>query len=64
MSCERRSPRSRPGQRAAVALRYAADLPYDEIAAALDCTPEAARRRVADALASLRKKFDREEATR
>jgi RNA polymerase sigma factor (sigma-70 family) len=51
-------------QREAVALRYAADLPYREIAAALDCTEEAARRRVADGLASLRRTLDREEARR
>ena len=49
-------------QREAVALRYAADLSYREIAAALDCSEEAARRRVADGLASLRKTLDREEA--
>jgi RNA polymerase sigma factor (sigma-70 family) len=51
-------------QREAVALRYAADLPYREIGAALDCSEEAARRRVADGLAALRKTIDREEARR
>lgn len=51
------------GQRAAVALRYAADLPYREIAAALDCSEEAARRRVADGLEALRAIIDREEPT-
>jgi RNA polymerase sigma factor (sigma-70 family) len=51
-----------PGQRAAVALRYAADLPYREIAAALDTSEEAARRRVADGLTQLRKILDRQEA--
>ncbi|MQA73073.1 MAG: sigma-70 family RNA polymerase sigma factor [Solirubrobacterales bacterium] len=51
-----------PGQRAAVALRYAADLPYREIAAALDCSEPAARRRVADGLRALRANVDREEA--
>jgi RNA polymerase sigma factor (sigma-70 family) len=51
-----------PAQRAAVALRYAADLPYREIAAALDITEEAARRRVADGLAQLRKIVNEEEA--
>ena len=51
-----------PGQRAAVALRYAADLPYREIAAALDTSEEAARRRVADGLAQLRKIVNEEEA--
>jgi RNA polymerase sigma factor (sigma-70 family) len=48
-------------QREAVALRYAADLPYREIATALDCSEAAARRRVADGLAALRKTLDREE---
>ena len=48
-------------QREAVALRYAADLPYREIAAALECSEDAARRRVADGLAALRKTLDREE---
>ncbi len=51
------------GQRAAVALRYAADLPYREIAAALDCSEQAARRRVADGLKALREIIDGEEAT-
>jgi RNA polymerase sigma factor (sigma-70 family) len=51
-------------QREAVALRYAADLPYREIGAALDCSEEAARRRVADGLAALRRQLDREEARR
>jgi RNA polymerase sigma factor (sigma-70 family) len=51
-----------PGQRAAVALRYAADLPYREIGEALDCTEAAARRRVADGLAALRKIIEEEEA--
>jgi RNA polymerase sigma factor (sigma-70 family) len=51
-------------QREAVALRYAADLSYREIALALNCSEEAARRRVADGLASLRKTLDREEARR
>jgi RNA polymerase sigma factor (sigma-70 family) len=46
------------GQRFAVALRYAADLPYREIGEALECSEQAARRRVADALAALRRKFD------
>jgi RNA polymerase sigma factor (sigma-70 family) len=51
------------GQRAAVALRYASDLPYREIAAALDCTEEAARRRVADGLKQLRTIIDEQEPT-
>ena len=49
------------GQRAAIALRYAADLPYREIGAALDCSEDAARRRVADGLRALRATIDREE---
>jgi RNA polymerase sigma factor (sigma-70 family) len=48
-------------QREAVALRYAADLSYRDIAQALECSEEAARRRVADGLAALRKTLDREE---
>jgi RNA polymerase sigma factor (sigma-70 family) len=48
-------------QREAVALRYAAGLPYREIATALECSEDAARRRVADGLAALRKTLDREE---
>jgi RNA polymerase sigma factor (sigma-70 family) len=42
------------GQRAAVLLRYAGDLTHSEIATALDCSEEAARRRLADALSKLR----------
>ncbi len=42
------------GQRAAVALRYAGGLRYREIAAALECSEEAARRRVSDGLRTLR----------
>jgi RNA polymerase sigma factor (sigma-70 family) len=53
-----------PGQRTAVALRYAADLAYREIAVALECSEEAARRRVADGIKALRRNFDREEARR
>jgi RNA polymerase sigma factor (sigma-70 family) len=53
-----------PGQRAAVALRYAADLPYREIAASLETSEEAARRRVADGIAALRARVDSEEASR
>ena len=49
-------------QREAIALRYGADLRYREIATALDCTEEAARRRVADGLAALRTTLNREEA--
>jgi RNA polymerase sigma factor (sigma-70 family) len=42
------------GQRAAVLLRYAGDLTHSEIAVALECTEEAARRRLSDALKKLR----------
>jgi RNA polymerase sigma factor (sigma-70 family) len=52
------------GQRAAVALRYAADLPYREIATALETTEEAARRRVADGLRNLRRMIEDEEQDR
>jgi RNA polymerase sigma factor (sigma-70 family) len=41
-------------QRAALALRFAADLPYREIGAALGCSEAAARRRVHDGLEVLR----------
>ena len=43
-----------PAQRAAVALRFVGDMRYREIAAALGCSEQAARRRVADAVATLR----------
>lgn len=52
------------GQRAAIALRYAADLPYREIASALETTEQAARRRVADGLRNLRQMIDHEEQSR
>jgi RNA polymerase sigma factor (sigma-70 family) len=52
------------GQRAAIALRYAADLPYREIAAALETTEQAARRRVADGLQALRQMIEDEEQIR
>ncbi len=42
------------GQRAAVALRFAGELPYREIGEALECSEGAARRRVHDALEALR----------
>jgi RNA polymerase sigma factor (sigma-70 family) len=44
-----------PKQRAAVALRYACDLPHAEIAAALGCSPEAARRSLHEGIKRLRK---------
>ena len=43
--------------RAALALRFVDDLPYDAIADRLDCSPEAARQRVSSALRSLRKRL-------
>jgi RNA polymerase sigma factor (sigma-70 family) len=47
-------------QRAAIALRFAADLPYAEIGSALDCSEDAARRRVHDGLNNLRSTIDKE----
>jgi RNA polymerase sigma factor (sigma-70 family) len=41
-------------QRAAIALRFVADLRYREIGSALDCTEAAARRSVHDGLRNLR----------
>jgi RNA polymerase sigma factor (sigma-70 family) len=46
-----------PKQRAAVALRYGSDLPHAEIAAALGCSPEAARRSLHEGLKRLRKEL-------
>lgn len=46
-----------PKQRAAVALRYACDLPHAEIAAALGCSPEAARRSLHEGIKRLRKEM-------
>lgn len=46
-----------PKQRAAVALRYGCDLPHAEIAAALGCTPEAARRSLHEGMKRLRKEL-------
>ena len=60
----RRSRELREAQREAVALRYAGrSRRTARSRAALDCSEEAARRRVADGLAALRKTIDREEAT-
>lgn len=50
------------GQRAAVLLRFAVDLRYGEIGTALGCSEEAARRRVADALKTLRQGVAQEAA--
>ncbi len=46
-----------PKQRTAVALRYGSDLPHSEIAAALGCSPEAARRSLHEGLKRLRKEL-------
>jgi RNA polymerase sigma factor (sigma-70 family) len=46
-----------PKQRAAVTLRYACDLPHAQIAAALDCSPEAARRSLHEGIKRLRKEL-------
>jgi RNA polymerase sigma factor (sigma-70 family) len=46
-----------PKQRAAVVLRYGSDLPHDEIAAAIGCTPEAARRSLHEGLKRLREEL-------
>ncbi|MEX2107097.1 MAG: sigma-70 family RNA polymerase sigma factor [Solirubrobacterales bacterium] len=46
-----------PKQRAAVTLRYACDLPHNEIADALGCTPEAARRSLHEGIKRLRKEL-------
>ena len=46
-----------PKQRAAVALRFGSDLPHAEIAAALGCSPEAARRSLHEGLRKLRKEM-------
>jgi DNA-directed RNA polymerase specialized sigma24 family protein len=42
-------------QRSAVVLRYVGDLPHRDIAAAIGCTEEAARRSLHEGLAKLRK---------
>jgi RNA polymerase sigma factor (sigma-70 family) len=46
-----------PKQRAAVELRYACDLPHAEIAAALGCSPAAARRSLHEGIKRLRKEL-------
>ena len=42
-------------QRSAVVLRYVADLPHRDIAAAIGCSEEAARRSLHEGLTKLRK---------
>jgi RNA polymerase sigma factor (sigma-70 family) len=46
-----------PKQRAAVALRYACDLPHAEIATALGCSPDAARRSLHEGIKRLREEL-------
>jgi RNA polymerase sigma factor (sigma-70 family) len=46
-----------PRQRAAVVLRYACDLPHAEIAAALGCSPAAARRSLHEGMKRLRREL-------
>jgi RNA polymerase sigma factor (sigma-70 family) len=46
-----------PKQRAAVTLRYGSDLAHAEIAAALGCSPEAARRSLHEGIKRLRKEL-------
>lgn len=46
-------------QRSAVLLRYTADLPHRDIAAAMGCSEEAARRSLHEGLAKLRKAIPR-----
>ncbi len=46
-----------PKQRAAVTLRYASDLPHAEIASALGCSPEAARRSLHEGIKRLREEL-------
>jgi RNA polymerase sigma factor (sigma-70 family) len=46
-----------PKQRAAVTLRFAGDLPHAEIADALGCSPEAARRSLHEGIKRLRKEL-------
>lgn len=46
-----------PKQRAAVALRFGSDLPHAEIAAALGCSPEAARRSLHEGVKRLREEL-------
>ncbi len=52
-----------PRQREVLTLRYAADLSHAEIATALGCTEEAARRAAADGLKNLRKELANVAAT-
>lgn len=51
--------RLRPERRAVLVLRFYADVTYDDIAAAVGCTPGTARSRAHRALADLRKELSR-----
>ena len=51
-------------QRTAVALRYAADLRYREVGAAMDTSEEAARRNVHEGLRKLRERVSARERGR
>ncbi len=51
-------------QRSAIALRYAADLRYREVGAAMDTSEEAARRNVHEGLRKLRERVSREDGER
>ena len=46
-----------PAQREAIRLRVLEERPYDDVAAALECTPVAARQRVRRGLAALREQI-------
>jgi RNA polymerase sigma factor (sigma-70 family) len=48
-----------PKQRAAVALRFVADLPHAEVASALGCSEDAARRSLHEGLSRLRREWAR-----
>jgi DNA-directed RNA polymerase specialized sigma24 family protein len=47
-----------PKQREAVLRRYVGDLPYADIAVAMDCSPDAARRSVFEGIKKLREVWD------
>ncbi len=48
-----------PKQRTAVALRYGADAPYEVVAAVMQCSEDAARRNVHEAIKRLREEYQR-----
>lgn len=53
-----------PRQRSAVVLRFVADMPHREIASAIGCSEEAARRSLHEGLAKLRKELPTAERTK